>query len=97
MCGNCKGGMCKGGCTMGMIAKILVIIGGVNWGLVGIGMFFGGSNWNVVNLILGSMPILEAVVYILVGISAVVMIFGCRCGKCKEMCAVEEKKEEKVL
>ena len=40
MCGNCKEGACKGGCTMSMIAKILVIIGGVNWGLVGIGMFF---------------------------------------------------------
>ena len=35
-----------------MTAWILVIIGGLNWLLVGLGGFFG-SNWNVVNLILG--------------------------------------------
>ena len=51
MCGNCKEGACKGGCVGMMIAKILVIVGGVNWGLVGLGMLLGGKNWNVVNLI----------------------------------------------
>ena len=63
-----------------LIAKILVIVGGVNWGLVGIGMF-ASSNLNVVNLLLGSWPMVEAVVYILVGISAVIAIFskGCSC------------------
>ena len=93
MCGDCKGGMCKGGCVGNMIAKILVIVGGVNWGLVGIGMLFG-SDWNVVKMILGSLPTLEAIVYILVGLSAIMMIFGCKCGKCKNACAVEGKKEE---
>ncbi|MEI7765590.1 MAG: DUF378 domain-containing protein [bacterium] len=95
MCGNCKEGGCKKGCIGAMIAKILVIVGGVNWGLVGVGMFFGGANWNVVNLILGSMPTLEAIVYVLVGVSAIMMVFGCKCKKCcGGACAVEEKKEE---
>ncbi|MFA6585764.1 MAG: DUF378 domain-containing protein [Candidatus Paceibacterota bacterium] len=81
MCKNC----CKGGCTMAMIAKILVIIGGINWGLVGLGMLLGTvGGWNVVNMILGSIPVLEAVVYVLVGIAAVMMIFGCKCGKCMD-------------
>ena len=93
MCGNCKSGMCKGGCTMSMIAKILVIIGGVNWGLIGIGALLGNMNWNVVHLIFGFSFAVEAIIYILVGISAVMMIFGCKCGKCKGMCGVEEKKE----
>jgi uncharacterized membrane protein YuzA (DUF378 family) len=52
------------------IAFILLVIGGLNWGLAGLGYFFG-SNWNVVNLILGSWPVVEALVYILVGASAV--------------------------
>lgn len=96
MCGNCKDGVCKGGCgVMYIIAKVLVIIGGVNWGLVGAGMLLGGANWNVVNMIFGSMPTVEGIVYILVGLSAVMMIFCCKCGKCKEgCCPVEEKKEE---
>lgn len=53
-----------------MVAWILVIIGGLNWLLVGLGGFMGG-NWNLVNLILGSWPMLEWLVYILVGASAV--------------------------
>lgn len=72
------------GCNMHKICKLLLIVGGLNWGLVGIGMLMSSDlNWNVVNMILGSMPILEAIVYILVGIAAVMKIVGCRCKDCK--------------
>lgn len=54
-----------------MVAVWLVIIGGLNWGLVGIGGF-AGTNLNLVNLLLGSMPQVEWVVYILVGLAALV-------------------------
>jgi uncharacterized membrane protein YuzA (DUF378 family) len=57
--------------AVNMIAWILLVIGGLNWGLVGLGEWFGGGNWNVVNLILGSMSWLEALVYVLVGLSAI--------------------------
>lgn len=67
--------------TLHMIAFILLAIGGLNWGLVGIGQF-AGSNWNVVNLIFGSMPTLEAVIYILVGVSAVWLAVAHK-GHCK--------------
>ncbi len=56
------------------IAFILLVIGGLNWGLVGLGDWFGG-NWNVVNLLLGSWPSIEALVYVLVGVSAIVLVF----------------------
>lgn len=80
----CKGKCCcgKSSCTTNMIAKYLVIIGGINWGLVGVGMLLGSGSWNVVNMLLGSMPMLEAIVYVLVGVSALGMIFGCKCKKC---------------
>ncbi len=97
MCGNCKEGSCKGGCIASMIAKILVIVGGVNWGLVGLGMLLGKSAYafNVVDMLVGFSPIVEGLVYLLVGIAAVMMIFGCKCAKCKgSCCTVEEKKEE---
>jgi len=55
------------------IAFILVIIGGLNWLLVGLGEWFGG-NWNVVNLILGSWSSVEALVYVLVGLSAIYLV-----------------------
>jgi len=56
-------------------AFVLLIIGGLNWGLVGLGEWFGGGNWNVVNLIFGSIPWLEALVYVLVGLSALYLVF----------------------
>jgi uncharacterized membrane protein YuzA (DUF378 family) len=34
-----------------------------------------GGNWNVINLILGSVPVVENLVYLLVGISALILIF----------------------
>ena len=51
-------------------AWILVMIGGINWGLIGLGGFMG-ANWNVVGMILGSWPQVEWLVYVLVGAGAV--------------------------
>lgn len=48
-----------------MLAWWLVIIGALNWGLVGL---FG---WNLVTTLLGGWPIVVTVVYVLVGLSAV--------------------------
>ncbi len=70
---------CQGG-LVAVIARILVIIGGINWGLVGLGLLLGSlSNWNIVNMILGFSPIIEAIVYVLVGVSAIMLIFDCKC------------------
>ncbi len=57
------------GDTVGQVAKWLVLIGGLNWGLAGVGGF-AGTNLNVINLIVGSIPVVENVVYLLVGLSA---------------------------
>jgi len=56
-----------------MFSFILVIIGGLNWGLVGLGGFLGGD-WNVVHMILGSWPSVEWLVYLLVGIGAIILV-----------------------
>lgn len=53
-----------------MVATLLVVVGAVNWGLVGLGWLVGGGdNWNLVNRALGSMMEVEALVYVLVGLS----------------------------
>ena len=56
--------------TTGKVACLLVIIGGINWGLIGVGGFLG-QDLNVVNMVLGSWPTVEWIVYVLVGLSAV--------------------------
>jgi uncharacterized membrane protein YuzA (DUF378 family) len=56
------------------ICWILVIIGGLNWGLVGLGMLIG-TNLNVVNLIFGGMPVLEAIIYLVVGLATICKLF----------------------
>jgi len=56
-----------------MLGYILVVVGGLNWGLVGLGGFTG-NNWNVVNMILGPWPQVEWTVYVLVGLATVWML-----------------------
>ncbi len=51
------------------IAVILVIVGGLNWGLVG---FF---NFDLVAAIFGDMSLLSRIVYGLVGLAALYMIY----------------------
>lgn len=50
---------------LGKIALILTIVGGINWGLVGV------ADFNLVNMLLGFAPMLERIVYIIVGLSAI--------------------------
>lgn len=52
------------------IAIILVIVGGLNWGLVGL------LNFDLVAAIFGAMSMLSRIVYSLVGISALYMIYS---------------------
>ena len=49
--------------TIDIIALILVIIGAVNWGLIGLFEF------NLVDTLFGAMSIVSRIIYILVGIS----------------------------
>ncbi len=57
-----------------MIAFILLIIGGLQWGLIGLGGFVGG-NWDVLGMVFASMPQVLWIVYILVGLSALWIAF----------------------
>ncbi|ANF81414.1 DUF378 domain-containing protein [Acinetobacter sp. NCu2D-2] len=55
--------------TIDWIAYVLVIIGGLNWGLV------GAFNFDLVAAIFGEMSVLSRIVYVLVGLSALYLIF----------------------
>ena len=67
-----------------MVAWWLVIIGALNWLLVGLGGFLGGgANWNLVNMVFGAWPMLEWLVYVLVGLSGVWLLWDRMMGKKK--------------
>lgn len=51
--------------TLDVIVAVLLVIGGLNWGLVGL------FNFDLVKTILGDMSMLSRIVYTLVGLSAV--------------------------
>lgn len=73
-------------CGGGAVAYWLLVIGGINWGLVGLSGFLD-KNLNVVNLLLGSWPNVEWIVYILVGLAGVWGLISCKkC--CGGMCPV---------
>jgi len=62
------------------IAWILLIIGGLNWGLI------GAFDFNLVDTIFGGGSVLSRIVYILVGLSALVGIWHCTMCKDKNSC-----------
>jgi uncharacterized protein len=51
------------------VAVALVAIGGLNWGLVGI------FNFDLVATIFGAMSVISRIIYILVGLSAIYLIY----------------------
>ena len=57
------------------ICGYLILIGAINWGLVGLGNLIG-SDLNVVHMLLGSVPYAEDVVYVLVGLAGVKKLVG---------------------
>ena len=67
------------------IAFTLVVIGGINSGLMALGSYMGNS-WDVINLVLGSWPAVVTLLYLLVGISAIILMFSHKMD-CRE-CAV---------
>lgn len=60
-------------------SMILVIVGAVNWGLVGLGQLTGAGTdaYNLVNLLLGGFAggQVEAVVYLLVGLAGLYQVY----------------------
>jgi len=54
--------------ALNTVALILVIVGGLNWLLVGL------FKWNLVKALFGGVPTIENLVYILVGIAAIYAI-----------------------
>ena len=53
---------------LNLITMLLLIIGGINWALIGI------ANINLVALIFGFAPIVTALVYILIGIAVLAVL-----------------------
>ncbi len=79
-----KGALCH-------VSMVLLLVGGLNWGLVGLSMLMGSTmNLNVVNLLLGKWPMVEGIVYLLVGLMAVKVIVFMLAGKkcCDGSCNV---------
>jgi len=62
--------------SLNLVAWILVVVGAINWGLVGLGWLIGpNADWNIVHMLLGSLGSqIEAIVYILVGVAGVWML-----------------------
>lgn len=54
--------------TVSQIAKLLVVVGGLNWGTTALG-------YNVVNILVGAAPALEQTVYLLVGIATLYVVY----------------------
>ena len=56
--------------TFGLVALVLLVVGGLNWGLVGL------FDYDLVASIFGDMSTISRVVYSLVGLSAIYIAFS---------------------
>jgi uncharacterized membrane protein YuzA (DUF378 family) len=57
-------------------ALALVVVGAINWGLVGVAHFVdAAANWNLVNILFDSVPAAEFGVYLLVGLAGLYGIY----------------------
>ncbi|HXS14599.1 MAG TPA: DUF378 domain-containing protein [Candidatus Saccharimonadales bacterium] len=59
-----------------IVAFLLVVIGGLNWGLIGL------FHFNFVTYLVGIWPMVESLVYVLVGLSALYLLLTHK-GECK--------------
>ena len=56
--------------TLDVIVAVLLVVGGLNWGLVGL------FDFDLVATLFGSIPVVQKTVYVVVGLSAVYQIIG---------------------
>ncbi len=74
--------MLNKGCIICKLVNVLVIIGALNWGLVGL------LHKNAVHRLVGSIPKAERIIYILVGLAGLLKLVSCfkecPCGACKK-------------
>lgn len=71
-------------CWLHKIAMLLLVVGGLNWGLVA-----WDPSYNLISMIFGdpTMTMMASrVVYALVGLSALVIVFGSKCCAGGAMC-----------
>ena len=69
-----------------IVAFSLLVIGGLNWGLIGL------FDFNLINSIFGTTPSIEQLVYIVVGVSSI-YVFATHQGDCK-ICGELMKKKK---
>lgn len=69
----------KSCCALCKVFGLLVVVGAINWGLV------GAFNFNLVEQLLGGIPKAVRIVYILVGVAGIAKIVSCfnMCPCCK--------------
>ena len=72
--------MLKGRCIICKLVGTLVIIGALNWGLVGLFQF------DLVAALFGAMSLVSRAIYAIVGAAGVMMLITCLkdCPKCKQ-------------
>lgn len=66
-------------CPVTKVSALLVLVGALNWGLV------GAFEWNLVEALLGAWPVVERVVYVVVGVAGLFLLGKCGmgCKSCK--------------
>ena len=68
--------------TLDVIVAVLLVVGGLNWGLVGL------FDFDLVETLFSSIPVVQKTVYVLVGLSAIYQIIGLKGNTNKMACEI---------
>ncbi|XPP27195.1 MAG: DUF378 domain-containing protein [Leucobacter sp.] len=74
-----------------VIAKVLTIIGGLNWGLIGV------FDFNLVTALFGDGSLATQIVYIVVGVAALLTIIDLFWTREREPVVVERTRDERPV
>lgn len=59
--------------VLNIVAWVLLVVGGLNWGLV------GALDFDLVATVFGAGSVLSRILYILIGLSAIYSVYECKC------------------
>ncbi len=63
--------------TSSEVTHMLIMIGSLNWGLIGAGRLVAGADWNVLHMVFGAAPMFETSLYLIIGLAALYKVAGC--------------------
>ena len=59
-----------------LLATILILVGALNWGVIGVSKMVGDKTYDLVTMVTPGYPMVENIIKIVVGVAAIYYVFS---------------------